>query len=63
MNVFKNISVLLSKTVFFLLRKNKGNNVKKESKFYLINFVDPPMIFLKENFNTTCNENAYSDIL
>ena len=35
---------------------------KKESKFYVINFTDPRMIFLLENFNITCNENAYSDI-
>ena len=35
---------------FFLIKKIKGNNVKKESKFYII-------------FNTTCNENLYSDIV
>ena len=38
------------KNVFFLIRKIKGNNVKKERKFYVRNFIDPRIIFLKRNF-------------
>ena len=45
MNVFNDVSVLLSKNVFFLIKKNKGDNVKKETKFNVINFIDPRIIF------------------
>ena len=35
---------------------------RKESKFYVIKFIDPwIIIFFKKSFNTTCIENAYSD--
>ena len=35
----------------------------KERKFYVISFIDPRITFLKDNFKTKCNENAYSDIV
>ena len=30
--------------------KIKGKNVKKESRFYVINFIDPRIIFLQGKF-------------
>ena len=51
---FKNISVLLSKNMVFLNQKKlKETMSRKESKPYAINFIDPWIIFLKNNFNTT----------
>ena len=38
------------KNMFFLTRKIKGNNVKKERKCYVLNFIDPRIIFLKRQF-------------
>ena len=37
---------------------------RKESKFYVINFIDPWIIFFKKKkkINTMFNENTYSDI-
>ena len=34
---------------------------RKESKLYIINFIDPPDNSFKKQFNTTSNENAYSE--
>ena len=64
MNVFKNISVLLSKNMFFLKKlrtiskilrftqtqKLKETMSRKESKFCVINFIDSEIIFLKRKF-------------
>ena len=36
---------------------------RKISKFDVMDFIDPGKFFWKENFNTMCNENAYSDIV
>ena len=45
------------------MKKLKEAMSRNESKFYAINFIDPRIVFFKkENFNSTCNENAYSEI-
>ena len=45
------------------MKKLKDAMSRNESKFYAINFIDPRIVFFKkENFNSTCNENAYSEI-
>ena len=50
-NVFKNISVLLSKNMFFLIKKKvKETMSREESNFYMINFIEPRIIFLKRKF-------------
>ena len=38
----------LQKHAFFQFRRIKGKNVKKESKFYATNFMDPLIIFKKK---------------
>ena len=51
MNGSKNISGLLSKKNFFFTpEKLKETMSRKESKFYVINFLDPPIIFFKRKF-------------
>ena len=47
MNVFKKISISLSKNMYFFNLMSR-----KESKFYVINFIDPRMKFKKKILTT-----------
>ena len=50
--------------MLILIKKKKKEPIsRKKSKFYVINFIDPRIIFLKRKSNIMCNENAYSDIV
>ena len=44
---------LLLKHMFYLIKNIKRKNIKKESKFYVINFIDPRIFLKKENI-TPC---------
>ena len=49
--------------IFFNYKKLKEKMSRKISKFYVISFIIARIIFFKKKFNTTSNENAYSDIV
>ena len=52
MNVFKNISVLLSKNMLFQLRKIKGKNIKEIGQILWNQFYWSPDTFFKKNMLT-----------